>query len=225
MMLMWRRFWRLVARDLRLARRQGGAMTMAVMFFVITVALFPLGVGPGGETLSRISTGVIWVAALLAALLPLDRLFQADFEDGSLELLMLGPLPLELVALAKCLAQWIGSAIPLIAVSPVLALLMQMDMGGLPVLVATMVIGTPALTLIGAVGAALTVGLRRGGVLLTLLVLPLYIPVLIFAVGAVDAALWGTAVLPHIYLLSAGTLGALALAPWATAAALRLSAE
>ena len=184
-------FFLLIGRDVRLASRQGGASTMVVVFFVLTVTLFPLGVGPESTVLARIAAGVIWVAALLASMLSLDRLFQADFEDGSLDLLALSSLPLEIAVLAKTAAHWLTTGLPLIVVSPVLALLLNMDLAGWLTLIAAMLLGTPALSLIGGIGAALTVGIRRGGVLLSLLVLPLYIPVLIFGVGAVEAAIGG----------------------------------
>lgn len=218
-------FIALVGRDLRLSVRHGGAAMLAVTFFVLAVTLFPLGVGPEPQTLARIGAGVLWVAALLAALLSLDRLFQADFEDGSLELLAQSPLPLPLTVLAKCLAHWLGTGLPLAVVAPVLALLLHMESAALSVLVAAMILGTPSLSLIGAVGAALTVGVRRGGVLLSLLVLPLYIPVLIFGVGAVEAAALGLTPRPHLLLLGSAFLAAAALTPWASAAALRLALE
>jgi heme exporter protein B len=218
-------FFALVGRDLRLSVRHGGAALLAVVFFVLAVTLFPLGVGPEPQILARIGAGVLWVAALLAALLSLDRLFQADFEDGSLELLALSPLPMPLTVLAKCLAHWLGTGLPLAAAAPVLAVLLNMDVSALPVLVAAMVLGTPSLSLIGAVGAALTVGVRRGGVLLSLLILPLYIPVLIFGVAAVEAAALGLAFRPHLLLLGSAFLASAVLAPWASAAALRLALE
>ncbi len=218
-------FIALVGRDLRLSVRHGGAAMLAVTFFVLAVTLFPLGVGPEPQTLARIGAGVLWVAALLAALLSLDRLFQADFEDGSLELLAQSPLPLPLTVLAKCLAHWLGTGLPLAVVAPVLAVLLHMESAALSVLVAAMILGTPSLSLIGAVGAALTVGVRRGGVLLSLLVLPLYIPVLIFGVGAVEAAALGLTPRPHLLLLGSAFLAAAALTPWASAAALRLALE
>ena len=218
-------FLALVRRDLALAARQGGAATMSVSFFVVAVALFPLGVGPELELLGRIGPGVIWVAALLATLLTLDRLFQADLEDGSLDLLALGPLPLGLTVLAKCLAHWLANAVPLVVAAPFLCLLMNVPVEGFGVLVAAMLAGTPALSLIGAIGAALTVGIRRGGVLLSLLVLPLYVPVLIFGVGAVDAAIHGLDAGPALSLLGAASLASLVLAPLAAAAALRLALE
>lgn len=218
-------FLNVLARDVRLALRQGSAGTMALGFFVLVVVLFPLGVGPELNVLSRISAGVLWVAALLACLLSLDRLFQADFEDGSLDLLVLSPLPLEMMVLAKCVAHWLTSAMPLVVASPLLALLLNMDPEGLPVLVYALLLGTPALSLTGAVGAALTVGIRRGGVLLSLVVLPLYVPVLIFGVAAVDAQIQGLGAGAHLLILAAISLFAGVGAPWAAAAALRVAVE
>ncbi len=219
------RFVALVRRDLALGLRQNGTMVATLTFFVLAVALFPLGVGPEPGILSRIAPGVVWVAALLATTVSLDRLFQADYEDGSLELLLLEPLPLELTVLAKCLAQWLLTGLPLTVLSPLLGVLMQLHPDGLGVLTLAMAAGTPALSLIGAIGAALTVGVRRGGVLLSLLVLPLMIPVLIFGVAAVDAATQGLGARPHLLLLGGMSVGALALAPLAAAAGLRLAVE
>lgn len=218
-------FLAILRRDLRLAFAQGGAATMAALFFVLAVTLFPLGVGPEGQVLSRIAGGVIWVAALLAAMLSLDRLFQADYEDGSLDLLLLGPLPPSLIVLAKCLAHWLVTGLPLAIISPLLALLMNMPGRDLPVLLLSMLAGTPALSLIGSIGAALTVGVRRGGVLLSLLVLPLFIPTLIFGSGAVEAAATGLGAKAHLLILAAISMASLVLAPVASAAALKLAAE
>ncbi|MDJ0949245.1 MAG: heme exporter protein CcmB [Alphaproteobacteria bacterium] len=211
----------LLRRELRLALRQWGDVAMVLSFFVITVVLFPFGIGPEPNILTRISPGIIWVTALLASMLSLDRLFLADYEDGSLDLLVAGPLPLMLVVLTKCAAHWLTTGLPLIAAAPLLAVLLNMDAAAFPVLIVAMALGMPTLTLLGAVGAALTLGARRGGVLLSLLLLPLYIPVLIFGVGAVDAALGELAVRPHLLFLGALFLFALVLAPWASAAALR----
>jgi heme exporter protein B len=218
-------FLSIVARDVRLALRQGSASAMAVGFFVIVVILFPLAVGPELTVLARISAGVLWVAALLACLLSLDRLFQTDFEDGSLDLLVLSPLPLELMVLAKCLAHWLTTAMPLVAAAPIAALLLNMNTSTIPVLVYALLLGTPALSLAGAIGAALTVGIRRGGVLLSLIVLPLYVPVLIFGVAAVDAQQHGMGAAPHLMILGAITLFAGVAATWAAAAALRIALE
>ena len=211
----------ILRRDLRLALRQGSDVAVAVLFFVLTVILFPFGVGPEPNLLSRMGPGVIWVAALLSSLLSLDRLFQADYDDGNLDLLALAPLPLEAIVLAKVTAHWLVTAVPLIAVAPLLALMMQMPADTIAVQLGALALGTPALSLIGAVGAALTLGARRGGVLLALLVLPLYIPVLIFGAAAVDAAAAGLSSRAHLLLLASLAVGALALAPFAAAAAVR----
>ena len=218
-------FLLILRRDTALAFKQGGGAMLAVMFFVLVVTMFPLAVGPGPETLARIGAGVVWVAAMLSALLSLDRLFQADLEDGSLDLLALAPVPLAMTVLAKCAAHWLTTCLPLIVVAPVLGLLLNMPIAGLAALLAAMLVGTPALSLFGAIGAALTVAVRRGGVLVSLLVLPLYIPVLIFGVGAVDAAVAGLAMRAYLLLLAALSLGAAVLAPIAGAAALRLALE
>ena len=220
-----RTFTILVARDLRLAFRQGGDAAMVIAFFVLTVVLFPFGVGPEPELLQRIAPGVVWVTALLAALLSLERLFQADYEDGTLEALALLPLPLEAQVLAKCLAHWLVTGLPLIVVAPLLGLLMHLDGAGYWPLILSMTLGTPVLSLIGAIGAALSLGARRGGVLLSLLVLPLYIPVLIFGVAAVEAEIAGFGARPHLLLLAALLVLAVGLVPFAAAAALRLALE
>lgn len=220
-----RPFLLIVRRDVALAFREGSSSTHAVMFFVLAVTLFPLGVGPETAVLARISGGVLWVAALLAAMISLDRLFQADFEDGSLELLALGPLPLWATVLAKCAAHWLTTGVPLVVASPVLALVLHLEADGYGALVAAMALGTPSLSLMGAIGAALTVSLRRGGVLVSLMVLPLYIPVLIFGVGAIDAAVRGAGAGAHLMILGALLLFGIVLGPLASAAALRLNLE
>src|SRR6185312_8742892 len=218
-------FLLLVRRDLRLALRQGGDAAMVLAFFFLAVILFPFGVGPEPEMLARIAAGIVWVTALLAALLSLERLFLADYEDGSLEALALMPLPLEFQVLAKALAHFLTTGLPLVVVAPLLALLLHLPGAGYGALVLGMALGTPTLSLIGAIGAALTLGARRGGVLLSLLVLPLYIPVLIFGVGAVEAAVTGLEMRPHLMLLVALLLAAIPLAPVAAAAALRQAVE
>ena len=220
-----RRAFDIMRRDLRLALRQGVDSLMAVVFFVLAVVLFPLGVGPEANILARIAAGVIWVAALLASMLSLERLFQTDYEDGSLELLALSPVALELVVVAKVVAHWLTTGVPLIVAAPVLAVLLDMDAQGFAVLIVALGLGTPTMSLIGSVGAALILGARRGGVLLSLLVLPLFIPVLIFGVAAVDAAIGGFAARPHLMILSGLLIGAVALCPWAAAASLRQSLE
>jgi heme exporter protein B len=218
-------FTRLVRRDLALAVRQGGDATTVLGFFVLTVILFPFGVGPEPAQLQRIAAGILWVTALLASLLSLDRLFQADYEDGSLEALALMALPLEAQAAAKCLAHWLVTGLPLTIVAPVLGLLLHLNVASYPALVIGMALGTPTLSLIGSVGAALTLGARRSGVLLSLLVLPLYIPVLIFGVAACEAAATGFAARPHLLLLAALLAFAAPTAPFAAAAGLRLALE
>ena len=214
-----------VRRDIHLAMRGGADNAMAVGFFVLAAILFPFGVGPEANVLARIGAGVIWVVALLAAMLSLERLFQADYEDGGLDLLALSPVPLELVVLAKVIAHWLTTGLPLIVVAPVLAVLFNLPGEAFPVLVASMLLGTPTLSLIGAIGAALTVGARRGGILLSLLVLPLYVPVLIFGVAAVDAAVAQLSIRPHLMILGGLLLGSVPLAAWAGAAALRQALE
>ncbi len=211
----------IVRRELRLAMRQSADSAMVIAFFVIAVVLFPFGIGPEPNMLARIGPGVIWVAALLAAMLSMERLFQTDYEDGSLELLVLSPVPLELTICAKVLVHWVTTGLPLIIATPLLAIMMNVPTEGWPVLLLSLALGTPVLSLIGAVGAALVLGARRGGVLLSLLVLPLVIPVLIFGTGAVDAVLLGQGAKAHLLLLGGIFLGALALTPWAGAAAVR----
>ncbi|MGF1447461.1 MAG: heme exporter protein CcmB [Pikeienuella sp.] len=215
----------LLRRDLRLALRLGGGGGVALAFFVLAVVLIPLGVGREGAVLARIAGGVIWVAALLAALLSLDRLFQADYEDGSLDQMMLSPLPLETVVLIKALAHWLTTGLPLTLVAPVLGLMLQLPAHVAPVLALSLAIGTPALSFLGAVGAAVTVGIRRGGLLLSILVLPLYIPTLIFGARAVENALLDLNPWPALALTGALTLFAGALTPFAAALALRINAR
>ncbi len=219
------RFVQIVHRDLRLALRQGSDSIMVVTFFVLTVVLFPFGIGPEPNILARVAPGVLWVTALLASMLSLDRLFQADYEDGSLELLVLTPAPLEVVVAAKVVAHWLTTGLPLLAAAPLLAVLLNLDGGGFGALLLTMLIGTPILSLIGAIGAALVLGARRGGVLLSLLILPLYVPVLIFGVGAIDAAIQGLPMRAHLLILGGILAAALPLAPWAASAALRQALE
>jgi heme exporter protein B len=218
-------FGAILRRDLRLGLRRGGDSLQPVLFFVLALALFPLGVGPAPEVLARIGVGVVWVLALLAVMLSLDRLYQGDAEDGSLELLAQGVLPLELVALAKCLAHWLTSGLVLVLASPLLALLMQLPAEAQGVLALALLVGTPTLTLVGGIAAALLIGARRSSVLLALLVLPLYVPILIFGVGAVEGEVMGLSGRPQLLILAAMLLAALALAPFATAAALRLALE
>jgi heme exporter protein B len=218
-------FTALIRHELRLALRQAGDTGLVLGFFVLAVVLFPFGVGPEPVVLERVGAGILWVAALLAALLSLDRLFLPDYEDGGLELLALSRLSFELVAVAKATAHWIATGLPLALMSPVLALVVGLDPAAMPILFLGLLVGTPALSLIGGVAAALTLGARRHGVLLSLLVLPLYIPSLIFGAGAVEASAAGTGARPHLLILGALSLAALALCPWASAAALRQALE
>ena len=218
-------FLAIVRRDLRLAFRQGTDTFMTLAFFVIAVVLFPFGVGPEPNVLARIGGGVVWVAALLASMLALERLFQGDYEDGGLELLALAPMPFPIVVLAKVLAHWLATGLPLAVVAPILGVLMNMPAEIFPVLVAALLLGTPTLSLIGAIGAGLILGARRGGVLLALLVLPLFIPVLVFGVSAVETAAQGFSPKASLLILGGLLLAALALAPWAAAAASRQALE
>ena len=215
----------LIRRDVALALRLGGGGGIGVAFFVLVVVLIPLGVGPEPGVLARIAGGVIWIAALLAALLSLDRLFQADFEDGSLDQLMLSPLALEQVVLAKAVAHWLTTGLPMTLASPVLGIMLALPGDVMTTLVLSMLAGTPALSLIGAVGGAITVGVRRGGLLLSILVLPLYIPSLVFGAQAIDAALIAADPAPALALSAAISAVAAALAPFAAAAALRINAS
>ena len=215
----------IIARDLRLAMRRRADIVSALFFFVIVVSLFPLGVGPEPELLRKLAPGVLWVAALLATMLSLPRLFADDYRDGTLEQLALAPQPLALIVLGKVIAHWLVSGLPLALLAPVLGLQFDLSPAALSVLSLSLLIGTPALSGIGAIGAALTLGVRGGGVLLSLLVLPLYIPVLIFGAGAVDATLTGLGAQAHLSLLAALTLAGVFFAPWATAAALRIALE
>ena len=211
----------LFRRDIGLALRQGGDLGLVIGFFVLAVLLFPFGVGPEPELLGRIAAGIIWVAALLASVLSLDRLFAADHADGGLDLILLSPVPLQYAVLAKTAAHWVTTGLPLALISPVLAIFVDLDPAAIPVLTIGLLIGTPALSLLGAIAAALTLGARRPGVLVSLLVLPLYLPPLIFGTGAVEATLAADGARAHLLLLGAVTLAALPLAPLAIAAALR----
>lgn len=215
----------LVRRDLRLALRQRGDLLTAVLFFLLTAALFPFGIGPEPNLLLRIAPGILWVTALLAVLLSLERLFLADGEDGSLDLLLVSPLPLELAVLGKVLVHWLSSGLPILLSTPLAALLYGLPAEALPVLLLALALGTPTLSLLGATAAALTLGARRGGVLLPLLTMPLYVPVVIFGVAAVDASLAGLSARPHLLLLAALLAAALPVAALAGAAALRQAAE
>ncbi len=209
-------------RDIALAFRSGGGAFLATAFFATVAALVPLGVGADLPLLGRIAGGVLWVAAALSALLSLDRLFQADFEDGSLDIIALAPLSLEATVTAKMLAHWITTGLPLTLVSPVLGLLFNLPVEGYGALVLSLAIGTPALSAIGTIGAALTLSVRRGGLILALIVLPLITPAIIFGSGAVLAAVQDTGTAAFLFL-GAFSLGAVALSPFAAAAAVRLN--
>ena len=213
----------LLARDLRLAVRAGGGFGLGLAFFLIVVVLVPFGVGPETAILARIAPGILWVAALLAALLSLDRIFALDHEDGSLPLLATAPLPLEMLALAKALAHWITTGLPLVVAAPLLGVLLHLPGEAMPWLLVSLAIGTPALSLSGTFGAALTVGLRRGGLLLSLIVLPLYVPILIFGAEAARRGAEGLPAATPLMLLAGIGLGCAALLPFATAAALRVT--
>lgn len=213
----------LLLRDLRLAIRAGGGFGLGLVFFLIVVVLVPFGVGPETETLSKIASGILWVAALLAALLSLDRIFALDFEDGALTLIATAPIPLEAVGLAKATAHWLTTGLPLTIAAPVLGVLLQMSTGAYGFVALTLLIGTPALSMIGTFGAALTVGIRRGGLLLSLLVLPLYIPTLIFGAEAVRRGSQGLDAMTPLLMLGGITAGSFALLPFATAAVLRIN--
>ena len=220
---MGRGFLAMLGRDLRLAYRQGSDVVLALAFFLIAASLFPLGVGPDPQVLAGLAAGVIWVLALLSVMLSLDRLFQSDYDDGALELMALSPVPMTVLVLAKSLAHWLTTGVPLLVLAPVIGVLLNMPADGYLPMIVGLAIGTPTLSLIGAIGAALVLGARRANLLTALLVLPLYIPVLIFGVTAVDAALAGLPVRPHLLLMAAILAAALPLAPWAAAAAIRTS--
>ena len=213
----------LLARDLRLAWRQAGDWLTPLGFFLLVVTVFPLAVTPESKKLAQMAPGVIWVAALLSMLLSLDGLFRQDLDDGSLEQLLVAPSPLPLLVLAKVFSHWLQTGFCLVLLSPVAAVMLFLDMGTLPVLVATLLLGTPVLSLLGAVAAALTVALRRGGVLVPLITLPLMVPVMVFATGALQAASAGMPVAGYLALLAAFLALALTLTPFAVAAALRIA--
>ena len=215
----------IVVRDLTLAWRRRTDVLSTLFFFVIVVSLFPLGIGPESQLLRSIAPGVVWVAALLASMLSLSRVFENDYYDGTLEQMLLTPQPLFLVVLGKVLAQWLVSEVPLSIIAPLLGVQFDLEPRTLWILFISLLIGTPVLSLIGSIGAALTLGLRGGGILIAVLILPLYVPVLIFGAGAVDASIVSGNIQPNIFLLTAFFVLALVFAPWATSAALRISLE
>ncbi|CNH23015.1 heme exporter protein B [Yersinia thracica] len=216
-------FISVLRRELKIAFRKSAEIVNPLWFFLIVITLFPLGIGPEPQLLARIAPGIVWVAALLASLLSLERLFRDDFYDGSLEQLLLLPSPLALTVLGKVCAHWVVTGLPLLILSPLVALLLSLDSHTAIAMALTLLLGTPTLSFIGAIGVALTVGLRKGGVLLSLLVLPLYIPVLIFATAAIDAASMSLPIDGYLAILGAMLAGSATLAPFATAAALRVS--
>lgn len=218
-------FFKLILHDLSLTWKKGNAVTLALGFFVIAISLFPLGLGPDRETLARIAGGIIWVSALFSVMLTLERVFGPDQEDGSLEQLALLPIPLTMVALAKTIAHWIIAALPLVLVSPFVALALNLPISQIGILAIALLLGTPALSAIGCLGAALTLGVRQSGVILSLLILPLFVPILIFGAGAVEANGNGTGAIGALQILGAISLIAIVLGPPATAAALRLAME
>ncbi|MCY4206871.1 MAG: heme exporter protein CcmB [Roseovarius sp.] len=213
----------LVSRDLKLAVRAGGGFGLGVAFFLILVSMVSFGVGPQGDLLSRISTGMLWVGAILSCLLSLDRIFALDWEDGSLELLATSPLPLELVVLAKALVHWLTTGLPLVFASPIFGALLNLEGPGYIAIAFSLLVGTPALSMIGAFGAALTVGIKRGGLLLSLLVLPFYVPTLIFGALMARTGANGSDYTSYLLLLSGITCGTIALLPFAAAAVLKIN--
>jgi len=216
-------FAALLRRDFLLAYRRRAELLQPLVFLMVVTALFPLGVGPSPQLLANIAPGVIWIAALLASVLSLDSLFRSDFEDGTLEQMVLSGQSLALIALARTVAHWLVAGLPIVLMSPLLAMWMNLPDEGVPVLIKSLLIGTPVLSLIGAIGGALTVSLKRGSQLLSLLVFPLYIPLLILATSAVSAAVADLPYTGQLGLMLSGLIGALTLAPFATAAALKLS--
>ena len=214
----------LLRRDIALAFREGGAIGIALGFYLVVIAIAPFGLGPDINLLARVAPGLLWITLLLAALLSADRIFHNDYEDGSLDVLTMGPVPLAAVAASKSLAHWVTTCVPLALLAPVLGLLLNFPTDAIPLLVLTMLVGTPAVSFIAGIGASLTLGLRRSGLLLALLVLPLYVPVLIFGASTISTALTGPgSPWPPFLMLCAISLASMVLAPLAAAAALRTS--
>ena len=211
----------IIRRDLSLVMRQGSDAFVVLIFFIVTVTLFPLGVSPDPLILQNLASGIVWVGALLAAMLSLDRLFQTDYDDGSLELLVLSPYPLEIVVLCKCFVHWLTTGLPIMVISPVLAFMLNIKTGAFLYLITSMALGTPIISLLGAVGAALVLGSRRSGVLIALLIIPLTIPILLFGVGAIQAAAEGHSASSPLMFLGALLLFSIALCPWVIASSLR----
>ena len=215
----------MLRRDMTLALRRRSDMLTTLIFFIIVVSLFPLGVGPEREMLRAMAPGVIWVAALLASMLALGRMFSSDYHDGTLEQMLLSPRSLPILVLGKITAHWLSTGLPLVLISPILALQFDMSADAVGILMLTLLIGTPLLSMIGAIGAALTVGLRGGGALIALLVLPLYVPVLIFGTGAVESSTAGLGAQAHLSVIAALLILGIVFTPWVTAVALRISLE
>ena len=220
-----RTFGALVRRDIALATRRGGDAALTLVFFVVAVAVFPFGVGPDPDLLARIAAGIIWVTALLASMTSLERLYRGDLEDGSLEIMALSTQPVEFQVAAKCLAHWLTSGLPVVVLSPLMAMLLNLDVAAWWILVVSLAIGTPILCLVGSIGAALVLGARKSGALIGLIVLPLQVPVMIFGIGAVEAVLRGSPVLPPLLIEAALLIAGTPLALWASAVALRMAIE
>ncbi len=218
-------FGALVRRDIALATRRGGDAALTLVFFVVAVAVFPFGVGPDPDLLARIAAGIIWVTALLASMTSLERLYRGDLEDGSLEIMALSTQPVEFQVAAKCLAHWLTSGLPVVVLSPLMAMLLNLDVAAWWILVVSLAIGTPILCLVGSIGAALVLGARKSGALIGLIVLPLQVPVMIFGIGAVEAVLRGSPVLPPLLIEAALLIAGTPLALWASAVALRMAIE
>ncbi|MEH6455700.1 MAG: heme exporter protein CcmB [Cocleimonas sp.] len=219
-------FWVILKRDLLLAIRRRSEIFTVLFFFVVVISLFPLGVGTEEEVLKKIAPGVVWIAALLASTLALDRLFSADYEDGTLEKIVLAPSSLSVAVFAKILAHWLLTGLPLVLISPLVGLFYHLPLNSIFVMMFVLLIGTPVLSMLGAIAAALTLGLRGGGVLVSLLVLPLYIPVLVYGAGAISTSMIvGVSIEPYVLLLLAFSLLSIVFAPWVTAAALKISLE
>lgn len=223
---MLKSFWIILKRDLLLALRRRSEIFTVLFFFIVVISLFPLGVGSEDETLKNIAPGVVWIAALLASTLALDRLFSADYEDGTLEKIILAPSSLSVSVLAKIIAHWLLTGLPLVLISPLVGLFYHLPMSSIMVMMLVLLLGTPVLSMLGAIAAALTLGLRGGGVLVSLLVLPLYIPVLVYGAGAIsESMVEGVSIEPYILLLSAFSLLAIVFSPWVTATALKISID
>jgi len=223
---MFNSFWLILKRDLLLALRRRSEVFTVLFFFIVVISLFPLGVGTDEKFLKQIAPGVVWIAALLASTLALDRLFGSDYLDGTLEQIILVPQSLPMMVLAKMVAHWILTGFPLVLVSPLVGLFYHLPADSIGVMMLVLLLGTPVLSMVGAIGAALTLGLRGGGVLISLLVLPFYIPVLVYGSGAISTSMVeGLSIQPYLLLLSAFGLLSLIFTPWATAAALKISLE